>query len=211
MNLDNVVKFLSAGRPNVGLYQDAEVVRRNAREVIGFSRNQLGEFESAGRRTATEASLVEDASNRRMGRKGNGVAKVFKNLFEKINPIIFAFWKTPRVVEIVGEAGSREFAKFTGPELKGDYSYEITFSNEAPEGIEARKQTAIQLYATLVADPLVDPVMLRKFLIRAFNDPEFSSIFVDEQQANQVLAQRAMMEQASATGGERGSNVSGAA
>jgi hypothetical protein len=162
---------------NMLYYQESENVRRNARETVGFSRNQLGEFEATGRRTAFEAKVVDDSSRLRMSRRHLALQDLYTKTIKKINALIHKYWTTPRITEVIGPDGKAAWETFTGPDLRSEYHYSVGLVSNPPEDQNSRKQVAIQLYATLAQDPTVDPILLRRYLARAFNDPEFSSIF----------------------------------
>jgi len=162
--------------PNVFLANDADFVRRNARESVGLSRNQMGEFEQRGRRTAFEVAKVDEYSARRMGRRQVTMKRVYEEIFRKLNQIVFEFWKTYRVVEVVGPAG-KEWVKFTGDQIKGEYAYDVTFSEEPPIAQASPRSDALQLYTALSQDPTVDQVALRDFVTKAFSDPSITRIF----------------------------------
>jgi len=174
--LNEAVLPFTAANNNQFLYGDAEYVRRNARESVGFSRNQLGEFEHSGRRTATEAMVVNDAANQRMSRRQLIVHGTYIDIIKQINNIIFEFWKTPRWTEVVGVEGA-QWIEYTGDQLKGDYLYDVDFAPENTMNRDARKMEALNMYATLSQDPSVDQMKLRQYLTNAYNDPEFTGLF----------------------------------
>jgi len=174
---DAVISMEPSGQISNILMFEKENVRRDARELVGFSRNQTGEFEQTGRRTATEAAIVDRSSAMRMSRRQSRIRDLYVEAFKKINEVIFEFWRTPRVVEIIGEMGAADFVQFTGPQLKGDYSYEVSFSSEPLPNKSQRRQEALSMFAALREDPAVDQAQLRRFLANSFNDVEFSSIF----------------------------------
>lgn len=165
-----------ASAMNQILYADAEYVRKNARELVGFSRNQVGEFQGA-RTTATEVGEVAKSSGNRMGRRQNVVRSIYKRLFEKINHTIFTFWRRPMVVMVVGEDGAEQWRTFTGEAIAGDYALEVEFSEEVIESISSREQDALGLYSMLINDPLVDQPKLRAMLMNAINNPALRSLF----------------------------------
>ena len=173
-DMSKAVMSLTFPNNNLALQQDAEYIRRNARELVGLSRNQMGEFESAGRRTATEAGIVSRASDKRMGRRENTIVRTHKEIFKILNGMVFRFWTTPRWTKIVGQDGAESFVRFVGTQLKGDYSYDITFTEEGGFSMTNRRQTAVNLYSMLAQDPQVDQTRLKLLLSKAFNDPEVS-------------------------------------
>jgi hypothetical protein len=164
---------------------EEEHLRRNVREQIGMSRNQLGEF-SGGRRTATEANIVDSASALRMSRRGLTIKRLFEETIETVNGIVFEHWTAPRYIEVMGQDNSSLWESITGPGLKSRYAYEVIFTTADAE--RARKMEALQLYSLMVQDPAVDPVALRMYMADQFNDPQFARIFnADVQNAMRLM------------------------
>ncbi len=174
--LAEAVMFLTAPNNNPMLYNDAEQVRGNARETVGFSRMQQGEFAAKGRTTAEEVRTVRQGGDLRISRKGKVIKEVYEESIEKINGIIFEFWKTIKWTEVAGPEGA-QWIEYVGGALRGDYTYDVQFSPANMDSLAERKQMALQMYATLSQDPSIDPVKLRTFLVNAFNDREFSDLF----------------------------------
>lgn len=142
-----------------------------------MSRNQTGEYEAGGRRSATEAQIVEQRATVRENRRGLGVEDLYEEAFRVINQMIIKYWRTPRVIDVLGQDGAQQWLKFVGPQLAGEYSYSCAMSQTPPETLEARRQQAMAVYQSMIADPAVDQVELRRFLSNAFNDVGFSRIF----------------------------------
>lgn len=172
-DIDKAIKVLQTS-PDQTLVLEEEHLRRNVREQVGFSRNQLGEF-SGGRRTATEASIVDNASALRMTRRGLAVKRLYEDIIEVINGIVFEHWTLPRYIEVLGESGAKTWQEVTGPGLKSRYSYEVVFGDDSE--VRRRRMEALQLYQLLSQDPSIDPVALRQYLSDQFNDPEFTRLF----------------------------------
>lgn len=174
----DVQKAIQPFNPNNGnltLYNDAEAVRRNAREFVGFSRNQVGEFEQTGRRTAYEAAQVAQAAGLRLDQRQNELRYAYLNIFKHVNAIIDANWKLPRVVQIVGEDGAPLFVKVNGEAMRGEYNYNAGFSTGGNETLQERRQIASTLFMQLIQTGLFDPAALARYLASAWNDPEFTA------------------------------------
>lgn len=151
-----------------------EAIRANAREQIGFSRNQVGEYQG-GRKTATEAGIVDRSSQLRMSRRGLIIKRAYEDIIKVVNPIIFKNWTLSRWIRVIGQENAEEFIKVNGPAMDGSYSYRIEFVDE--KEVDQRKMQALQLYGMLAQDPSVDPIELRKFLVAQVNDPSFGKLF----------------------------------
>ncbi len=172
------ITTLNPQTANNVLQQEAEGVRRDARETVGFGRNQMGEYEGTGRRTASEAMIVQQNADQRLTRREQIVADSYCELGRKVSKIIFKFWKTPRLIEVIGPDGAAAWNIFTGSSLKGEYQFKVGFSHEPIEGLQARRQAAIGIFQLLSQDPSINQVELRRYLARAFNDPEFNRLFL---------------------------------
>jgi hypothetical protein len=160
--------------PDQTMTLEEEHLRRNAREQSGFSRNQLGEF-TGGRKTATEARVVDRAAALRMSRRGLAIKRLYEDTISVINAIVFEHWTAPRYVEIMGQQKGKEWQQITGPPLKSRYSYEINFTDD--EEVRQRRIEALQLYMVLSQDPSVNPAGLRQYISDQYDDPAFARIF----------------------------------
>lgn len=163
----NAVVPMTPMNNNQSLYSDTEFIRRDAREMVGFSRNQMGEYESKGRRTATEVAEVASSANSRMGRRGIIMARAYKEVIRKANSFIFNFWKTPRWTEILGQDATPQYVQYIGEKLKGDYRYSVVFGQEPGTNLAARRAQSLQLYAALRQDPNVDQDKLTNYVDNA--------------------------------------------
>jgi hypothetical protein len=171
--------------PDQTLILEEEHIRKNLREQIGFSRNQLGEF-SGGRRTATEARVVDRSASRRLSRRGLAVKRLYESVISIVNGIVFQHWTTPRYIEVLGEQQAQTWQKITGPQLKSRYSYDVEFTDD--EEVRARRREGMELYLLLIQDPSIDPIALRQYIADQFNDPGFARLFnADIQRAMQAM------------------------
>jgi hypothetical protein len=171
------IAWFNGSNANFTLYQEAQQTRENARETVGFGRNQLGTFEPGGRRTAYEVSQVANANSIRMNRLQNVIRKVYEQVFCKVNKIIFQFWKAPKLAEVMTAQGIPIWQEFTGDQISGEYKICINFDNDNPETLSSRRQQAMAFYMQLAQDPTIDQLALRQYLANAWNDPEFSALF----------------------------------
>lgn len=149
----------------------AEANRRDAREAIGFSRNQLGEFDSSSRRTAREAVIVEEGAQRRAGKKESSVIELYIETIEKVNNLAFEFWRTPREV-----LADDHWHNVTGDMLKGEYEYDATLSTKRSISKTERMIEALQLTAQFAMVPGIDVQALFEFLSNASSHPSIEKL-----------------------------------
>lgn len=119
--------------------------REDVQEIVGFSRNQSGSFEQAGgRRTAHEAEIVRSASLIRINERRDIMADHLESVIRGYNQSIFSFWGAERVVDIIGPDGARNWVRFTGEEIRGEFTYDINPEESLPSNQATRKDDALK-------------------------------------------------------------------
>jgi len=162
MPTGNYFDFIAQGNSN----------RQDARSLIGFSRNQAGEFDVGTRRTKGEAMLVAQGSYRRESPRVQMIRDIYLGTMEKINQIIFSYWTSPRPVLV-----DREWVRFTGDEIKGDYLYDLSLAAKRDLSKAERKVEALMLLSQI--GPMlqgIDPKQSMEYLANAANDPAFENL-----------------------------------
>jgi hypothetical protein len=193
--------------PNQALAAEEELLRANAREQLGQSRNQLGEY-TGGRKTAREVATVDQSSKLRMSRRGVKIKRLYEECVRTQNGIVFQFWTLPRYVTILGDDQTEKWLRVNGPALRGQYAYNITFVDEAD--LESQGVQALQLYSMLSQDQSIDPIELRNFLANSVPDPSFRRLFnADVRSAMQQLPQVGRAPQSQGSNGRGASSQPG--
>jgi len=145
--------------------------RGDAREMIGYSRNQMGEFDTSSRRTAREATFVESGSQRRTSRRAGVIVEMYIDLITKLNQVCFSFWRRPRFATVEGK-----WVQFTGDELRGDYLYDVSLSTKRSLSRAQRKVEAMMMLLQFAQIPGVDLPKLYQYAIDASSDPHFETL-----------------------------------
>lgn len=161
---------------NQQLWAEAQNVERDAEKTVGFGSNQLGDYDSSSRRTATEAAVVNQNAGLRMGRRQSAVKDAYTEIIQKVNAIIFQFWALPQEVQVIGQDGIQQWRRFTGDGIKGDYKIDIGFSDDAGESRKGRQQMAMMALQA-IGQPFIDPAGAVRYANIAFNDPDVTMIF----------------------------------
>jgi hypothetical protein len=145
----------------------AREVREDVREIIGFSRNQMGSFEeSSGRRTAHEAEVVRAASMIRIDERRDILADHLGSIVRGVNQIIFENWSSERVIDIIGNDGARYWVRFTGKDIRS----EVTEKINPEETIPSDKRTQTQEIQNFIAMATKIPGMDVKYLLEQYAD-----------------------------------------
>lgn len=156
----------------------AEEILRDARTTLGFSRNELGEYEK-GRKTATEVQAVSQGSQIRTDERRDMLADILENIISRFNDYIFdeqIGWSQNKVIDIVGPDFQRYWVTFTGSQLRGEYRYQIDPESSLPTSTEQRRSEVDYLYRALGTgqNPLINPYEMTKLLLAQFDyiDPD---------------------------------------
>ena len=165
---DSVVPFPQV--QNWDLSMQSENNRRDAREAIGFGRNQIGDEMQSSRRTAREVSSVEKGSERRMGKRSSVIIDLYTGIISKMNQIIFTFWNSPRSVQV-----GPDWKQFTGEEISGEFLYDVSLSSKRNLSRAQRKVEALMLFMQFAQMGMVNPQMFQ-YIIDAANDPAFEKL-----------------------------------
>jgi hypothetical protein len=169
--------------PDMQLEVKARGVREDIREVIGFNRNFMGEYDDSSRRTATEAQIVAQAAGIRIDERRDVNADTLTELTKGINATIMNNWSEEHVTQIVGPDGARYWVQYKGEDLKGDYLYRIDPDSALPVTAQTRKKEAQELFAQLKGDPTVNQTELKRFLVSQYEGADVEAIM----QPNMVM------------------------
>ena len=174
------------------LWKVDEVIRRDVRDTLGWSRNQSGEFHP-GRKTATEVETVQSAFELRSDERRDQVADMFAELFrDKIHPMIFQHWTEQRTMEVTALGG---WYKFTGQEIRADYDVFVVPDSVIPMGRRDEQQLAERMFAALKGDPRIQQRPLYLYMMGAFREliPDPESLMVPEEEYQKLVQQQQQM------------------
>ena len=160
------------------LFASGNQVLQDVRESVGFSRNQMGEYNSRTvKTTATEAQIVQQASEIRVDERRDAVADLLVDVIEGMHHVIFQQWTKKEVVEVIGPGGVPVWVHFAPSMLKiGQYSVKVDPDSSIPETRVRREQKAMQVFQFLQANPLIDPHKLTQYLLHELHGTAFDDI-----------------------------------
>jgi hypothetical protein len=172
-----VIDKMQAANIPQDLILDKREIESDIREAVGFSRNQQGEFNNRDNTTATEARIVQAATDIRIDERRDMVADLLTSTIEHVNTVIFNHWTQEDVVRVVGPGGVPVWVQFQGNLLKeGHYHVNVDPDSALPETRELREQRAAQLYQFLSTNPLIDPVKLTQYLLSEMRGTAFDDL-----------------------------------
>lgn len=172
--LIGVPSFDAASPPIVGINKGQfprenftfnDIVNRDIAEAWALGSNQLG-VDTDTRRTATELSLMQAATDTRMDKERVRVLRWFSKGCEKLLALIQMFADDQEFVQIVGPDGLVAMQQWDKTAIAGTFA--ITLAPDSSQRVDAvsKKKEAIDIFKMFGNDPLINQVELRKSIFR---------------------------------------------
>lgn len=183
--LGDVVAPVQQVPMDAGLYAWTETIEGDIVDVSGVSEFARG-GQSQIRRTATEASLLQDAQNARLAEKLDRVEGFLAALAKRLLQINQQFTTGAQVARIVGREGAALWVPYTREDIKGSYDFEIEAGSTQPNNESYRRQSALtmmQAMAPFIQLGAVDVNELLRHVLRDGFDIKNPEKFLTQQGA----------------------------
>lgn len=125
-------------------YNLSDTILTDIDRVTGVSEIQRGGA-SEIRRTATEANLMQDASNARTADKLAIVEQGISEIGRRMVALAYQFMTGQHVARIVGKDGEPVWVEYDREYLAGDFDFEVVSGSTQPANEAFRRQMALQV------------------------------------------------------------------
>lgn len=152
--LTDVVQPLEISLVPPDFYNQSDIITNDINAVSGvneYSRGQLPEI----RRTATEASIIQDASNARAADKLSQIEGLIGEIAANLVALAQQYLTGEQVVRIMGANGAPIWVPFSRDDIVGEYDFEVEGGSTQPQNETFRRQTTMQMLNTL--SPFMGP------------------------------------------------------
>lgn len=149
-------------------YNQTGMILDDVNMVSGITEYQRGGVTEI-RRTATEASMIQDASNARAADKLAIIEKAIGNVAQRLIMLSQQFLTTERVAKIVGEDGAITWVPYTKEDIQGEYDFTVEAGSTQPQNETARRQAAMQMMdamAPFMGINVIDPRKVAEHVLR---------------------------------------------
>lgn len=159
------------------LYAWSDQIKADIDEVSGVSEYARGAGPSI-RRTATEAAMIQDATNARSADKLASVERFITRIARKLLQVNQQFVTGVQWVRIVGKENKRFYVPYTREDIAGEFDFEVEAGSTQPNNDSFRRQEAIalmQVMAPMIQMGVVDPTEIARHVLRngfKIRDPE---------------------------------------
>jgi hypothetical protein len=114
-------------------YQQSEQIESDINTISGVSEYARGGGDQAIRRTATEASIIQDAANSRVADKlsliEDGIASVARRLVQ----LAQQYLTEPQMVRVVGNNGHPLWVEWEPEWIQGEYDFDVEAGSTKPQ------------------------------------------------------------------------------
>lgn len=140
--LGDVIQPVNQIGMDPGLYNWSQAIENDIQDISGiteFMRGGGGQI----RRTATEASLLQDAANVRTAEKLDRVETFIANLATKLLQINQQYVTGRQAAKIIGRDGANLWVPYSREDIKGQYEFRVEAGSTVPKNETFRRQSAL--------------------------------------------------------------------
>lgn len=153
------------------MFQMSEQTLSDVNLITGVNEYQRGELPEI-RRTATEASIIQDAANSRAADKLNQIETTLSDIARRVVQLAQQYMTQESVARVVGVNGAQMWVPFEPDFIQGEFDFEVEGGSTTPKNDTARRQSAHQLLtamAPLIPTGVINlPELLRHVLQEGF-------------------------------------------
>jgi hypothetical protein len=188
--LQDVIQPVNQIGMDPGLYNWSQAIENDIQDISGiteFMRGGGGQI----RRTATEASLLQDAANVRTAEKLDRVESFIANLAVKLLQINQQYVTGEQAAKVIGRDGGSLWVPYTREDIKGQYDFRVEAGSTVPKNETFRRQSALGMLQALgpfIATGQVNAEELLRVVLRdgfAIKNPE--KFITQPQQQQQMM------------------------
>lgn len=168
------------------MYTYSQQIEQDLQLVSGVTEYQRGAAPEI-RRTATEASLIQSATNARVSDKLAQIEQFMATIAKRIVQLAQVYLTGDQVARIVGPDGAKQWVQFTREDIEGEFDFMVEAGSTQPKDEQFRQQRALQLMQTVgpFVGSLVDPMAMLTYVLRDAFGVKDPSQFIMQQQPQQ--------------------------
>jgi Phage portal protein, SPP1 Gp6-like len=125
-------------------YDQSGIITNDIDRVSGVTDYQRGASQTNIKRTATEAAMIQDASNARAQDRLAKIEDVLSNIGERIIGLMQQFMSGEQVARIVTMPG-RAWVPYDAEYIQGEFDFDVAAGSTEPMNETFRRQSALQL------------------------------------------------------------------
>lgn len=176
---NSVIAMPVQGTP-AEFYNQSDLIISDIDRVSGTSEYQRGGGQNI-RRTATEASMIQDASNARSADKLSSIEHSLSQIGGRLIQLMQQFMTGEHVVRIVGMSHPT-WVKFDSDYIQGQFDFAVEAGSTQPYNASFKIQQALDLRDAVgeYVGQFIDPMAFLQHLLRAFGVKDPGSLLMGQ-------------------------------
>lgn len=150
------------------MYNYSQVIEQDVDRVSGVNEYMRGALPEI-RRTATEASIIQDAANARAADKLAIIEEAIKHVARMLVQLAQTYLTGEQVALVIGSADQKLWVPFQREDILGEFSFEVEAGSTQPNNDATKRQQAMQLINVLAPYTqmgVVDPQQLVLYVLQ---------------------------------------------
>ena len=145
----------------------SEVIESDIDRVTGVNEYMRGALPEI-RRTATEASIIQDAANARAADKLARIETFIAEVAQRLVQLAQSFLTTDQVARITTEQGAQVWVPYSRQDVEGEFDFDVEAGSTQPQNETFKRQQAIALMNTMgpLVGSVVDPMAIAIHVLR---------------------------------------------
>jgi hypothetical protein len=143
-SIGNVITPMPAVINPPEFYNQSDLISADMNRVSGVTEYQQGAMPEI-RRTATEAAIVQDASNARASDKLAIIERAIGDCARRLVMLAQQFMTGEQAIRVVGSEAQPLWLTFDRDYIQGEFDYEVEGGSTAPMNESFRRQRALQI------------------------------------------------------------------
>lgn len=166
------------------MYNYSEVIESDLELVSGVTEFQRGSAPET-RRTATEAQMLNNATNARVSDKLAQVETFMADVAEAIIQLAQMYMHQDEAAKIVGQNGEVTWQTFAPDEIQGEFDFTVEAGSTQPKDENFKRQQALELFQAMqpFLGEVIDPKAMVTYVLREAYDIKDPSAFFPQQPA----------------------------
>ena len=153
-----------------------EKLNEDAQKILGFGNNQMGTF-APGRRTAKEASLVQQNNDIRLVERRHMVGKLISGIFRKTNQAVMRYWQKPMLLRVLGVEGAYHWVQAKPSDVKAELELKVDVDSMLPPSKEKQKEDLLALMQVLAQSQDANLIPIMRKLVSKFPEVNEREVF----------------------------------
>lgn len=166
--LEQAIRPFESVPINAELYKHSDTILSDLDRVSGVSEYQRGELPEI-RRTATEASIIQDAANSRAADKLATIEVALAHVGRRLLMLAQEYMTGDQIARKTGADGTHVWVQFKREDIQGEFDFTVEAGSTQPMNDTFRRQQAIQMgqmLAPFMDSGVVDPRQVVQHLLQ---------------------------------------------